>query len=406
MGFDEMRENKRESATFMANHIEKVIKSFGKRDAGSEGEKKATEYMGELLKPYADEIRLEPFPVYPGAFMGWIYISVSLYLLALVAYFFQPVASLVMFVVATVLMVGEFVMYKQIVDKLFVKKTSHNLYAVKRPAGEVKRRIIFNGHVDSAHEWTFNYHLGGKGFVAHVITSFVGVAYFFVAIILCIANKYASTPFLGENVSNILGYVCLVFVPLWIAMYFMWNEKLVVDGANDDLTGCFMSIALLKALKDKNVTLENTEVGVLITGSEEAGLRGAKAFAKAHAKEFNDVETLIFAFDTIRDAKFLGVNVNDLNNTVPSDPHAVDLFFNAGAELDISVQKIGVPLGATDSAAFNQGGMKAVGITAMNHNLEDYYHTRNDTYENIDTESLEACFEVAVRALENFDADL
>ena len=117
---------------------------------------------------------------------------------------------------------------------------------------------------------------------------------------------------------------------------------------NDDLTGCFMSIAVLKALKDQNVNLENTEVGVLITGSEEAGLRGAKAFTKAHAKEFDDVETLIFAIDTIRDAKFLGVNVNDLNNTVPSDPHAIDLFFNAGAELGIPVQKIGVPFGATD----------------------------------------------------------
>ena len=124
MGFDSIRENKRESATFMAGHIEKVIKTFGKRPAGSEGEKKAAEYMGELLKPYADDIRLEPFPVYPAAFMGWIYISVSLYLIALAAYFFQPVASLVLFVVATALMVGEFVMYKQVVDKLFVKKTS------------------------------------------------------------------------------------------------------------------------------------------------------------------------------------------------------------------------------------------------------------------------------------------
>ena len=182
MGFDSIRENKRESATFMAGHIEKVIKTFGKRSAGSEGEKKAAEYMGELLKPYADDIRLEPFPVYPAAFMGWIYISVSLYLIALAAYFFQPVASLVLFVVATALMVGEFVMYKQVVDKLFVKKTSHNLYAVKHPTGEVHRRIIFSGHVDAAHEWTFNYHLGGKGYIAHVITSFIGVFYFFIAL--------------------------------------------------------------------------------------------------------------------------------------------------------------------------------------------------------------------------------
>ena len=280
MGFDSIRENKRESATFMAGHIEKVIKTFGKRPAGSEGEKKAAEYMGELLKPYADDIRLEPFPVYPAAFMGWIYISVSLYLIALVAYFFQPVASLVLFVVATALMVGEFVMYKQVVDKLFVKKTSHNLYAVKHPTGEVHRRIIFSGHVDAANEWTFNYHLGGKGYIAHVITSFIGVFYFFIAIILCIANKYSQSPFLAANVANILGYVCLAFVPLWIAMYFMWNEKIVVDGANDDLTGCFMSIAVLKALKDQNVNLENTEVGVLSRAVKKRGSAAQRRLRK------------------------------------------------------------------------------------------------------------------------------
>ena len=31
---------------------------------------------------------------------------------------------------------------------------SHNVYAKYEPTGEVKRRIIFNGHVDSAYEWT------------------------------------------------------------------------------------------------------------------------------------------------------------------------------------------------------------------------------------------------------------
>ena len=205
---------------------------------------------------------------------------------------------------------------------------------------------------------------------------------------------------------NILRYVFLAWIPILFVALFFENKKRPVMGANDNLTGCFISMAVVKYMQHHDIRFENTEVWVVLTGSEEAGLRGAKAFTKAHAKEFDDVETLIFAIDTIRDAKFLGVNVNDLNNTVPSDPHAIDLFFNAGAELGIPVQKIGVPFGATDSAAFNQGGMKAVGITAMNHNLEDYYHTRKDTFDNLDEESLATCFEVAVKALENFDSGL
>ena len=39
----------------------------------------------------------------------------------------------------------------------------------------------------------------------------------------------------------------------------------------------------------------------------------------------------------------------------------------------------------------------------MNHKLEDYYHTRRDTYDNMNKEGLAGCFAVSVKALEMFD---
>ena len=181
------------------------------------------------------------------------------------------------------------------------------------------------------------------------------------------------------------------------------ERKTSSDGANDNLTGCYMGIAILKALKEQGIELENTEVGVILTGSEEAGLRGAKAWAKAHKDEYKDVETYIFAYDTIHEGRFLGANYKDLNGFVPADKTATDMFMDAAKELDIKCSLTTVPLGATDSAAFNQGGFKAVGITAMDHNLQDYYHTRRDTYDNLDVQGLADCFEVSVQVLENFE---
>lgn len=64
-----------------------------------------------------------------------------------------------------------------------------------------------------------------------------------------------------------------------------------------------------------------------------------------------------------------------------------------------------VPFGATDSAAFNQGGFRAVGITAMDHNLKNYYHTRYDSYDNLDKECLADCFAVSVQVLEDFEKE-
>ena len=48
--------------------------------------------------------------------------------------------------------------------------------------------------------------------------------------------------------------------------------------------------AVLKFMDDNDMRFENTEVVAFFSGSEEAGLRGAKAFAKEHKKELEDIE--------------------------------------------------------------------------------------------------------------------
>ena len=59
--------------------------------------------------------------------------------------------------------------------------------------------------------------------------------------------------------------------------------------------------------------------------------------------------------------------------------------------------------GGVDSAAFAKGGYKSVGITALNHVLQDYYHTMKDTYTNLSKETLENCYATSVKVLEKFD---
>lgn len=406
MNLDSIKNAKAESAKFMVDEITHVIKTFEKRAPGSKGEKQAVDYMESQLKQYCDEVKVEPFDVHPAAFMGWIYITISLMLLAAALYFFMPIVSLVLIFAGATFMICEFVLYRRMIDKLFKKKTSYNITAIKKCKGEVKSRIFYNGHPDAACEWTFNYHLGGAGFIAHFLLAIVGVVYF-VGVVIAALIINGGVGFNAQvDPSGIvakLGYGILAFVPFWVGMYFLWNEKRIVDGANDNLSGCYMGIAIMKALKEQGVELENTEVGVLITGSEEAGLRGAKAWCEAHKGEYQDVDTVIYAYDTIHDGKFLGVNVKDLNNIVPADPQASKLFKDAADKLGIKCDLISVPLGATDSAAFNQGGFKAAGITGMDHNLQDYYHTRRDTYDNLDEKGLADCFAVSVQVLEDLE---
>ena len=121
--------------------------------------------------------------------------------------------------------------------------------------------------------------------------------------------------------------------------------------------------------------------------------------------EFQDVPTFIYSYDTIHDPKYLLTNYRDLNATVKADKDVSDLFMEAAAELNIKCSKGMVPPlgGATDNAAFAQGGFRSTGITGLNHKLENYYHTRRDSYDNMDLKGLADCYAVSVKVLDMFN---
>ncbi len=411
MNLQKLIDKKNDAAKYMVKEITHIIKTFEKRDPGSKGEKQACDYMAEVLKKDCgcEKVEVESFKENPRSFYGWIYFTITFVLLAYVLLFFLPIASVILIAVGLLIVLAQFGVYKKLIDPFFPQKTGHNVTAIKKCTGETKRRIIFNGHPDVAWEWPVNYALGGVGFEGHAILCAVGAVYYFViAIVYMIQHKsigLVGTVDIKEPII-IAALAGLVFMPFLIGLYWMVNYKRPVDGANDNLSGCYMGIAILKALKDEGIELENTEIGVVLTGSEECGLRGSKAWCEAHKDEYRDVPTFFYAYDTIYDPKYLMVNYRDLNGTVKADKDVSDLFMEAAQELGIHCSKGMVPPlgGATDSAAFAQAGFRATGITGLNHKLESYYHTRRDTYDNMNEKGLADCYAASVRVLEKFDA--
>ena len=410
-------DGKADSAQYMMDEIAHICKNLPKRTPGEEGEKLACEYMADVLKKDCgcERADLESFKENPHSFLGWIYFTVTFALAGMAMFFVMPLLGVILIALGFAIMILQFGFYKKVIDFVFPEKTGHNVTAIKKCKGEVKARIFFNGHPDAAWNWPVNNKWGGKVYEAHIGSSVVGAL---ISLVLCIiaavrvGDMFYMTEFSLDAYTLIYGealFWCgiahLAFVPLLIGMYFMWDPNTTVDGANDNLTGCYMGIAILKAMKDAGIELEHTEVGVILSGSEEAGLRGAKAWVEQHKGEFDDVPTWIYSYDTIHDGKFLGVNYRDLNATVKADKEVSDTFMESAKELGIKCNKTLVPPlgGATDSAAFAQGGYKVTGITALNHVLEDYYHTLKDSWDNLDKDCLADCYAISVRCLEKFD---
>ncbi|MDR1905745.1 MAG: Zn-dependent exopeptidase M28, partial [Clostridiales bacterium] len=373
---------------------------------GGKGERDAQTYFKSELSKTCDVVKEESFEFHPDAFMDWIYITASLLLLSFVVYFFVPIISIILVVLAMVPFVTQLLLYKQFLDPLYKKRTAINVYGIVKPTGTVKRRIIINGHADATQEWHWHYKFGMKGLLGVFAGSLMGAAYMVVISLVSFdINGFASVP---SNPATItLGLIALIFVVLWIALFKFHDKKVIVDGANDNLSACYVALAIPKALKEDGIRLKNTEICVFISSAEEAGLRGAKAFAEAHKDEYGkdnkDVETIAVSMETLREAEFFSVYTKDINGIVKTDEDVACLVKEAGRINDVDIKYATVSLGATDSGAFTQAGIKSTCLSAMSHNLKDYYHTRRDTKDNIDPVVLGKAFDIVADTVFLYD---
>ena len=391
------------SVSYIQEEIKNVIVNFGDRDPGSEGENKALDYMAGQLGEMCESVERDKFKVAPHAFFGWTYFVAVFMTLAVPIFFLSPVMVFVCILFSLVPMIFQFVLYAPFLDRLFDQRESGNVMGTYSCSGELKRRIVINGHSDAVYEWHWHYVGGYKMFLSSIILVILGVVYMFaIALAACILDG----PF-GVPNSSVLwaGVAGVVFIPFFLAFWRFADTRRVVPGANDNLTACYMAIAAIKALKDNDIRLENTEVVALITGSEEAGLRGATAFVKQHpdyAREEN-VETVFLTYETLRELQYLGIYDRDLNGTVKNDRAACDLYKKCAARHGMDLKFGSVFAGASEAAAFSKGGYRAASVAAMNPEVEKYYDTRLDNYDNLSPECLSKVFDITLEFIEEFD---
>ena len=401
----------RECSNFAIREIKKVCKEVGPRPAGYEGEKKGQDYVEKLMTPIADEVKRENFTLSPKAFMSWVMIDGILALIAAIfgilcnAGVLPPavetvlrVVSILLVVLAVFFLLGEFLFYKKVLDPFFKKEESSNVICTRKASGETKRRIIIGGHMDTAYEWRYTY-LGGPKLVTTIVVS--AVLGLLITLGLSIAGLFVD----NHTAEIVMIIVHAITLPALISVMFFVNWKLPVEGAADDLTGVFASMATLLYLKNNDIRFENTEVVAVSMGAEEEGLRGSKAFAKAHGEEYkNDgVETIFVALDTLRDYDFMGIVTKDMTATVSLDKQACALMKKAAENAEIPVNFTTTPLGSTDAAATQQGGIKSVAFTSMDPAPARYYHTRDDNVKVLEMKTLEDSLKVVLETVFLFD---
>lgn len=401
-------EKRAEAVDYSMKSIRHICDEIGPRESGMPAERKAQEWLkSEILdNGWADSVDIEEFPVSRHALVGFtkiigvlLIVGALIQLLHLLNNAALSVAvnaiSLSFAIISFVMTVCEFLFYIPLIDKLLPETTSANVYARLSPTGEVKRRIILNGHSDSAYEWTL---MKIRQEVMVVVL---------VADIVCLLASMAIFVynFTVETVPMWAIIFAVVTAPIYAGLFFVCTFKTLSPGANDNLTGVFAAVSVLKCLSESGIRFENTEVCALLTGSEEAGLRGATAWSKKHEQEWKEIDTKVVVFDTLTDYDYFTIYHRDMTGLVKCSPEVVELIDKACLDPEVNhpLPHGIVPFGASDAAAFVKCGVKAAAIAGQNPKYAPYYHNRRDVPDALKPDSFALGLDIALACVEVFD---
>ena len=412
---------------YSVDKITEIITEIGPRESGSKQAFDAMELLKKDLEKCADEIHYEEYKMAPKAFTHFTK-TVSASVIASIAAGcfckYADTSKLGKFgkmlknpVVPHALIAGtaltglavtavEFLFYKEFCDMFYKKVTGRNLIATRKATEETKKRIVINGHIDSAYEWRHTYYGKGKGMtpvMAGSIASSIATAVISAVSVFLTAkgHKGKITDFFTNK-----GFLFHLFTIInMITLYLFVDFNRVVPGANDNLTGTMAAVSALKMLEEAGIDFKNTEVVAMITDGEEAGLRGAKDFAKKHYKEYveSGVETSVLCVDTLTDLEYLNVYNRDMTGTVKHDQKFCQLVMDAAKEAGHdSLEFANVFFGSSDAAAFTQAGISATCLAAMDPGPADYYHNRKDSYDRLVPEAIEAGYDIIMSTILKF----
>jgi hypothetical protein len=390
---------------YMYSLVKRVIDEIGPRPACSAAEKKLGHLLIEEWRPLCDTVDTEQFTCRPGAFLGVIRLSAALCLASIVLYWFYPFAAFVLATLSLGMLVLEIVRYREFIDFLYLPEQGENIVGTIRPHSETERRVIVSAHLDSAYEFRI-WRLFGNAAVPLMIFAALGI-------LTAIAGSLARTiAYLGGSEDaaafTVLGIVIAAFTPL-IALFLFFRSNNSVPGAMDDMAGIAVLDAtgryLHESRRDGAFFPESTEVVLLATSSEEAGLRGAKRYTKKHLAELKKVPTYGIFLESTADERHLTVATGEVFTGAKHDRGLVEMARKVAAGHDWPIKSKPIPLGGTDAVAFSKKGIRATCLLSQDTTrLVPNYHTREDTPEHVRPEALSVTLQMVIEMIQGIDS--
>ena len=404
----------------MYDVVDTICKKFGPRYSCSQAEKDANLWIKDELSKFSDETFLDEFEtrpaMYPQGFIKFAGIFGGISPIFMIFQFPFPILSAVFVFLGLWVLYSEMMLMKGWIGPFFKKKSSSNVFGIIKPTGEIKFRIIFEGHTDSAKEMNIaSYPQKLRKWIA-----ILGL-YFLVHTIIFSLWKFISqiigepsiilydSAILSWTIIDLVYFLSLIVIYpffIWILKGFL--GKTVVLGANDNLAATAVALSLGKHLNQNRP--KNVEVWVGSQGSEEVGDKGAGAFVKKYGGLGLLDNSYTVVLEGCGAAEAMAIIESDMHRAI-YDKEVNNLLDEAYKAVKIEnpeilmLKKVNLKIGATDACQYIHKGYKASALYGAEEkkNKAINWHSVNDSPENINKKVLGDFLKVSLKFVELVD---
>ncbi len=357
--------------TATPEEVVQKLASFPNRAVASEFEKPVQEYLKSLFA--GNSVEEQPFKTPKNYLTTVWWLILGMVAGLMLTYYFAWIGAAVTAFFAYAALTY-FNWYPSPVSAFPPLVETKNLY-VKSTIPR-KKRVMLMAHYDTAPiSFLYTPKMVGSFRQSLVINQFVILASFLIALIYSI--------FQNEIVGYVLWLLSVYFLIQLAVASFDFFRFGYSNGASDNATGVAAAVATFRQIQDHQ--LENVSVEVLLTGAEEVGMIGAKAFYEKYKNDFQN--TYVINFDTLGNGTLRLITETGSLTSIKYD----NVLSKIGQEIIAENQNLKhVTTGAWhtadfDSVWFNRGGVPTVTLAALDENGRmPNIHRETDVLANVD----------------------
>jgi hypothetical protein len=270
--------------------------SFEGRLAGTDAERRAANKLAERLRSLGRPAAVEPTYVHPQAPLVWA-AHCALAFAGSLAAVAEPVAGFAVVLLAATSLYLDLNTRFYLLRQLFFRRASQNVVSPGANP-EAPARLLLVAHYDAAR--TGLVFAPKQAARAQRLSRLLGfphtrLMFWSIAILLpMLGARMAGVSSDGVAIAQLLPTLTILVI-IFLLVDIQLSQ--VVPGANDNASGAAVALSLADRLR--STPPSSLDVSIVLTGAQECGAEGMRAFVRSRRKLFDAASTFVVAIDSV-----------------------------------------------------------------------------------------------------------